>query len=355
MSLLMNNNYYHKYHQDIIRMIAIWLVMWNHTEAFHAYQTHSYNMVRYVYMLFSILCKSAVPLFFMMAGANLLGKQETIQDIWRKRITKYVFILIIASLFYSTYYYFDKGRTFTFIDVLKNAYTGNVWVANWYLYAYICLLMMLPLFRPMVQNMKNNDFWYALVVSVIATGVIPVVNYMNINSGFWLTGHMNLFLFTTWNSIFFILGYFFDKRLERKFFNKKIGLLLILLSIASIIVSCIMIDYQSTLDIDYYDEEFLRAFIVIPTVTLYYWTKMIFDEITINNTWRIILEELGGAVLGVYVLEQFLRERTEIIYESLSGNIGRLLASIIWISVAWLIGVIIVVLIRRIRIIRKLI
>lgn len=354
MSLLMKYNSKHKYHQDIIRMIAIWLVMWNHTDAFHAYQTHSDNIVRYIYMVFSILCKSAVPLFFMMAGANLLGKQETIQHIYRKRISKFVYILILASLFYSTYYYFDRGRTFTLIDVLKNAYTGNVWVANWYLYAYICLLMMLPLFRPMVQNMKINDFWYALVVSVIATGVMPVVNYINIDNGFWLTGHMNLFLFTTWNSIFFIIGYFFDERLEKDFFNKKIGLLLILLSIVSVIISCIMIDYQSTLDMDYFDEEFLRAFIAIPTVTLYYWAKMIFDRKTFNNVCGIVLEELGGAVLGVYVLEQFLREKTEIIYESLSGRIGRLLASILWISAAWFIGVTVVVLIRQSRILRKL-
>ena len=81
---------------------------------------------------------------------------------------------------------------------------------------------------------------------------------------------------------------------------------------------------------------------------------MIFDRKTFNNVCGIVLEELGGAVLGVYVLEQFLREKTEIIYESLSGRIGRLLASILWISAAWFIGVTVVVLIRQSRILRKL-
>lgn len=80
-----------KIHLEILRLIAIYFVIFNHTgvNAYQAYATKEPGSLLYnIYLIMAIVCKIAVPLFFMISGATLLGKTESIKDLYFKRIFK---------------------------------------------------------------------------------------------------------------------------------------------------------------------------------------------------------------------------------------------------------------------------
>lgn len=65
-----------KYHLEVIRILAILMVMYNHSAAFMSFSNQS-GVEYAISFLFSMVCKGAVPLFFMVSGALLLGKNES--------------------------------------------------------------------------------------------------------------------------------------------------------------------------------------------------------------------------------------------------------------------------------------
>lgn len=50
-----------------------------------------------LYLLVPFWIKTAVPIFFMVSGALLLGKDEPISVIFRKRISRFVQVILVFS------------------------------------------------------------------------------------------------------------------------------------------------------------------------------------------------------------------------------------------------------------------
>lgn len=69
-------------HIELIRIIAAYFVIFNHTgkRGFFLFSVYERGSLQYwVYMILSIFCKISVPLFFMIAGALLLKKRYRIE------------------------------------------------------------------------------------------------------------------------------------------------------------------------------------------------------------------------------------------------------------------------------------
>lgn len=67
-----------KIYIDIIKIVAILLVIFNHTgeSGFLAYQKQGNIYIQIIEMCITSFCKIAVPLYFMCSGALLLGKMR---------------------------------------------------------------------------------------------------------------------------------------------------------------------------------------------------------------------------------------------------------------------------------------
>ena len=88
---------------EIIRIIAMFFVIFNHTgiEGFFLYFKQDPGSFSYwLYSFISIFCKFSVSIFFMISGALMLGKEESIKTLWEKRILKMILFLIAVSTFY---------------------------------------------------------------------------------------------------------------------------------------------------------------------------------------------------------------------------------------------------------------
>ena len=88
-----------KLHLDILKVLAIFFVMFNHTgtEGFFLFSKSQGSLWYGVYLFISIITKIAVPLFFMISGALLLNKMESWKHILKKRFLRYFIILVFFS------------------------------------------------------------------------------------------------------------------------------------------------------------------------------------------------------------------------------------------------------------------
>lgn len=147
-------------HLDMLRILAIFLVVFNHTgdRGFMLFAAQTQSVLYFPYMLCSIFCKIAVPLFFMISGALLLKKTETLKQLFSKRILRMTVVLLLVSVPY--YFWLHRTQGIGVADFFTYIYGNSATTSLWYLYSYIALLLLLPFLRCMVQTMKRQDYVY---------------------------------------------------------------------------------------------------------------------------------------------------------------------------------------------------
>lgn len=143
-----------KSYLDLIRIIACFLVIYVHTA--------SANVQTPISQVFNVLSRCNVPLFFMISGATLLGRNESIKDIWTKRIPRIVLLIAVFGILgLLSQANFDVRSYFKLIASNQVVY---YW---WYLFAYLAALICLPFLRAMAQNMSKDSYVYLLILNVI--------------------------------------------------------------------------------------------------------------------------------------------------------------------------------------------
>ena len=158
--------------------------------------------------------------------------------------------------------------------------------------------------------------------------------------------------------IFPLLGYYIENRLPEE---KQTTSLLIKCTVASIIVlmtSCLLTYHSCTIIGEWQEatcQTFFNTFIIIPTGTVYLGIKMLFMKKTFSETIIKIITVVGSCTFGIYLLEQIYREETIDIYWNLTDTIGSYCASIVWITCAFFIGLVVTIVIRSIPYMKKLI
>lgn len=100
-----------KLYLDLIRAVSIFLVIFNHTgiKGFMLYSVATQSPLYPFYMFLSVACKPAVPLFWMVSGALLLPKEESIGRVYRHRVLRMVIVLVLFSAIYYGWQIFLRG------------------------------------------------------------------------------------------------------------------------------------------------------------------------------------------------------------------------------------------------------
>ena len=84
---------------DLIRILAIFLVMYNHRETYIFYHHVPHMGLRYILsMCGAAFCKCGPPLFFMVSGALILHKKESFRRIFQHRILRILIVMVILSI-----------------------------------------------------------------------------------------------------------------------------------------------------------------------------------------------------------------------------------------------------------------
>lgn len=138
----------------------------------------------------------------MISGVTLLGKVESIRDVYLKRVLRMVLvILILTFLQYLRIVRVYPENGFSLVTYLAYCYSGNIIEPYWFLKSYLSMLLILPLLCVLAQNMKKEHFYLLLGIRMLAT-LITVIEF-GIGYG------MNVTLLTNTDFVFYpLMGYY---------------------------------------------------------------------------------------------------------------------------------------------------
>ena len=341
---------------EVLRVIAVFLVLFNHTHesGFMLYTVKTDSRFYWAYLFLSVFDKIAVPLFFMISGALLLGREEGIWEIYRKRVFKFVMVILLVSGFYYLYTGVEEQGASTVRDFFLSIYSENVIIQLWYLYAYLGFLVMLPLIRRMAQGMKPKEFIYLILIQTLFNGIVPGLQVLLGNDQVWLNGSFYIPLLTVGSITFPMMGYFLEKNLEESAYKWKNTVALLLAGCVCIGVSCWVIDYSYSF-LGYFSEGYHSQFVTIPAVAVFFACKFLFEKIKLKPWAERTLIWLGSTTFGIYLMDRILRDKTAWIFDLLEVHMPTLLACIIWLVCIILIGACITTLFKKLPILKKLI
>lgn len=129
--------------------------------------------------------RPGAPLFFMLSGALLLGKHESVQDFFRKRLVRVgVPFLVWACLYLgwrSLYYH----ELWTLGSAIREILAGPVFAHFWFFYVLITLYLLTPLLRVFVRAAHPTEKHYLVVLWLVAGSLVPMLKpWLHLTVGF---------------------------------------------------------------------------------------------------------------------------------------------------------------------------
>lgn len=339
---------------EVLRLIAIFGVVFNHTQyrGYELFRLENCGAVNfYGSLVLGILCKTAVPLFFMVSGGLLLHKDEPIRTLLKKRVLRIMAVLVLFSVLeYLRYCVAGYIESPNFWDFAWRFWETGVTIPYWYLYTYLGLLLMLPLLRPMVRGMRNMNFIYLIILHFLLYGVL--------NSGAILfnLGDINgdLLMPLVESSLFyFILGYYFAHRFPWEVYTKRHLLLSWVLAVLSVLAMLGLAVFSFRRD-GALGFSYMESLMVFPVVAVYQTAWYCFEKHKVPEPAAKVLSTLGSCVFGAYLLEGALRYCLDFVYTTLEPVIHVLPAALVWVASVVVVGLAITWVLKKLPILKKL-
>ena len=353
--------HYIKY--DIIKIIAVVMVIYIHTttDGFFLFSLYyepntSSSWLYWAYMIPSVISQIAVPLFFMVSGALFLGKEESIRSVWKHRISKYSVVLVLVSLLYYVLYSVRTGHSLDFFRFLQLVYSGSAAAHLWFLYSYLGYLIILPFLRYVAKGLSRNSVFYLLGISVVFSGIIPMLQFLLLNSKLQLNPDLRVGAFTGMAVFYPLLGYGFTKFKP----NRKTAKVLLLIGVLSII-PVVLVTYLNMRSIGVYDYSsehevtvFWECFNDVRTVVVFVILSCLAGYIKKQSLTRLI-KSLGSCVFGVYLFSLALQRSVFMIslFQGISACLSPFLSIVIFVILVFLITALFVYCLRKIPFINK--
>ena len=137
------------YNLELIRMISFILVIAIHVSNYYC---RAYGEITQGEYLFSLatdtLARLSVPSFFMISGALLLGREETV-DKHLRRVGRFCIALVVWSAVYYVWNIYYMKTAFDLKEILYVPAEAHLW----YLYAMIPIYLVLPFFQIICRHM----------------------------------------------------------------------------------------------------------------------------------------------------------------------------------------------------------
>lgn len=312
----------YKVYYDVLRLIAIFLVVFNHTPAYlFPFHATGDSLIVGVMMIISALDKVAVPLFLMISGGLLLAKQETVGRVLRKRVVRFLCVIFLFHFVQSAWYLLNGGENGIGIrSFLGECYWGSTnqgyvlsgveaW-AVWFLYAYLGILLVLPFLRSMVAGMSRTHFYYLFGLQMVCCVLIPSV--FVIVTGYSPEGNGLLrYLPLCGNVLVYVLaGYYVENRVNAdKLYGRHFAYMLmasfVFIGLASIMPEIARVRMGES----YMSQHIpgITSFLLIPCMTIVLVMKRVCGKLGQCQVAARVLRYLGGGVFTVMLVENILR------------------------------------------------
>ena len=272
------------------------MVIFNHTHesGYLRFATTDVHTLEWVWVTFlSAACKAGIPIFFMISGANLIGKCESFAKTFSR--TRRIFVCLCFWSLLSLYLAYPD---FSFIEAFKRIVREPYWHL-WFLYAYLVFLFALPLIRKLGQNIEKGEFYLLIVICMIFSIFLPMIDTFIIKV--WADWKPNWIMSNIF--IYPIIGYYIENKI-----NQITGRKLIFIWIFNIIIFLLSeVCAYKFLEINPGDknEEFLLTTTLLNSVSLFITAKYFFCKMNLNILKKFVLQT-GNLIFGIYFLHLLL-------------------------------------------------
>ena len=338
---------------EVIRLIAIFLVMLTHTgeRGVHLYQTTDNALVYWSSLSLYVLAQASVPLFFLTSGALLLKKEESVSYVYKHRILRMVLVTLLAVFFqYFMNYLKNPAIGLDVKSYLRILYTGGAITQQWFLYHYIVFLMVLPFLQRVVKKIEDGRMYeYLFLLWIVFRYICPCVELI---TGWDSFGNGASGLLSS-NVIFYpLMGYYAAYYSQERFGNSKKMVGLCLLGGAVLVTNDVM-NHITIRRIG--SAAFVGTFAAVYAIVLFILVRYLLEKRSLPVVLRTVLVSAGSCVFGVYLLEPQARDAFVWMYDGLAPIIGYLPALLLWLCCSVAGGCIVIYLIRCIPGVKKLI
>ena len=165
---------------ETMRIIASLAVVFMHTggDGYTLFAQYSPDRIKYwIYLFLAVFAKFPIPIFFAISGMLLLPKEESIKEIWKKRISKTFMVLLLFSFISYMWDAIEEKVHFSLTEFVRSLYSSQWNYAYWYLYAYLGFLICLPFLRALARKLEKKDYFYLIGIVSVVTGLLPIVEF----------------------------------------------------------------------------------------------------------------------------------------------------------------------------------
>lgn len=230
-----------KSYYDVLRVTAILLVLLNHLPIYRMFM-YQHGVGEVACLVFSVIVRINVPLFAMLSGALLLGRDESYGEVWHKRMKNMLLVTVGCTLLLYLGFVFLRHRPFSVSKLFYGLLAGDLkdFDSYWFLYAYLGFLLFLPLYRSIAQRMNRSDFCLLLGVHAFLFTVIPLANlalkFANLPPVI-LSNTINTALVRAPLIFYPLMGYYVDKKIDVDAITRRQWMVLALCALLGVILT----------------------------------------------------------------------------------------------------------------------
>ena len=333
---------------ELLRIIACFCVIVNHTNS-QIFAGTVPSFTWFVSLTYFFVSKIAVPLFLIISGYLLLEKEESYSKIFARIKSTFITLAVFSVIYYFYNYNLGNIPVVSIKGALLQILNSSNTTSLWYLYLYMGLLMMLPFLRKMVKGMEQKDFYVFFGISFVFMGTWPIIiHYL---PDLTLAKEFELPLFSSYLCLFLLGGYF--KRygeITRKMKHICAVLFIVMVGFNVLATYCEYI-YVSK-DVEkylFFDNRALLP-IMLSAVCVFCFVKdMQFGGVL--EKWICIA---GGCTYGIFLLSDFLIDSLWFVFQKLCWLTHPFLAVVLLEILIFIVGLVLVSILKRIPVIKKL-
>ena len=346
-----------KIYLEALRIVALFWVLYNHTGSygwllFREWSSFLSDAPSKLWLCINVIlfvfCKISVSLFLMISGAVLLGKDEPISTLLRKRVSRFI-ILIVAVTAARGFFLHHIGHSsmqdiLTLWDFLRKAWSSTD-ICTYYLFLYLGFLFALPLLRIIAQ--KRNLIRYNIYVYILFQELLPVFqSALNLENS-------NIYPYIGIFSMYYVLlllGYYIDT-LPDSFFSKK-NCTIVSFAVCGMLLFSVGIAYWYS-SVKNVIMPWLTC--LVPTGMMYLFKYVYMSSSVSNKLVSRAILRVAPLVFGAFLLSGDIQWAVFPVYQHLILWMPAQLASLIWVLLIFAVSLCGCALLRCIPGVKKLI
>lgn len=285
------------YYFDILNVMACFGVVWLHCSG----DAFTFRLDKYWLMSLTIqvLAHWAVPVFFMLTGANLMNyhKRCSTAEYLKRRFIRVFFPFLFWSSFYFWWKCYFDGVEYTGIRDFISLYLNNGAVnIFWFFYPLFAIYLSMPVLSILTEEQYKKQLYYLAGLAVIANAFMPLL------PGFFGISYFGDILppLVGGYVTYVLLGWI----LKTENFTRCIRYVIYAAGIfgaVSMFLGTIFLSMR-----DGVLNELLWGYLVYPTLFMACAVFLFFKhcnwKLFSNEKFRTILSKLSSASLGVYLI-----------------------------------------------------